>query len=145
MEMSMKKIIRSSLASMLLIMGVTLVPLAASVGAVNVFEKGCPGGSAPTASGADGSSSGGATICGATSKDKAQDIVKTVINSILLILGMIAVVMIVIGGIRYTTSNGDASNVKAAKDTILYAVVGLVVALLAYAIVNFVLGRFSTT
>jgi hypothetical protein len=50
--------------------------------------------------------------------------------------------MIIYGGIRYTTSAGDSSHVKAAKDTILYAVVGLVVAILAYAIVNFVVGAF---
>jgi ABC-type Na+ efflux pump permease subunit len=51
--------------------------------------------------------------------------------------------MIVVGGIRYTTSNGNASQVKEAKDTILYAVVGLVVAIMSFSIVNFVLGRFS--
>lgn len=66
------------------------------------------------------------------------NLIKTIVNALLYILGAIAVIMIVIGGIRYTTSNGDASSVKAAKDTILYAVIGLVVALLAYAIVNFV-------
>jgi hypothetical protein len=47
--------------------------------------------------------------------------------------------MIIVGGIRYTTSNGDSGRIKAAKDTITYAVVGLVVAILAYAIVNFVI------
>jgi multisubunit Na+/H+ antiporter MnhB subunit len=60
----------------------------------------------------------------------------------LFILGAIAVIMIVIGGIRYTTSNGDSGSIKSAKDTILYAVVGLVVAMLAYAIVNFVVQSF---
>ena len=69
--------------------------------------------------------------------------IKTVINILLYILGAIAVVMIVIGGIRYTTSNGDSSNMTSAKNTILYAVVGLVVALMAYAIVNFVIDSFS--
>ncbi|MBP7760285.1 hypothetical protein KA093_00650 [Candidatus Saccharibacteria bacterium] len=64
--------------------------------------------------------------------------VKSIINLLLYILGAIAVLMIVIGGIRYTTSGGDQSGVKGAKDTILYAVIGLVVAMMAYAIVNFV-------
>ncbi|MFZ1812055.1 MAG: pilin [Candidatus Saccharimonadales bacterium] len=64
--------------------------------------------------------------------------VKSIINVLLYVLGAIAVLMIVIGGIRYTTSGGDQSGVKGAKDTILYAVVGLVVAMMAYAIVNFV-------
>ena len=68
--------------------------------------------------------------------------IKTVVNILLFLLGAVAVVMIVIGGVRYTTANGDSSNIKAAKDTILYAVIGLIVASMAYAIVNFVVGAF---
>lgn len=66
----------------------------------------------------------------------------TVVNVILYVLGAASVIMIVIGGFRYVVSQGDASAIKGAKDTILYAVVGLVVAILAYAIVNFVLNAF---
>ncbi len=80
-------------------------------------------------------------VCNSTG-DQADVLIKNVINGILFVLGMIAVIMIVIGGIRYTTSNGDSGQVKSAKDTILYAVVGLVVAILAFAIVNFVVGLF---
>lgn len=72
-----------------------------------------------------------------------QDNIKTIVNILLFILGAIAVIMIIVGGIRYTTSNGEASSIKAAKDTILYSVIGLIVAILAYAIVNFVLGAFN--
>jgi hypothetical protein len=68
--------------------------------------------------------------------------IKTVTNILLFVLGAIAVIMIIIGGIRYTTSNGDSSQITSAKNTILYAVVGLVVALLAYAIVNFIVDTF---
>jgi hypothetical protein len=50
--------------------------------------------------------------------------------------------MLIVGGLRYVLSGGDPKNTQAAKDTILYAVVGIVVALLAYAIANFVLGQF---
>jgi len=71
------------------------------------------------------------------------DRIKTIVNILLYLLGAIAVVMIVIGGIRYATSNGDASAVTSAKNTILYAVIGLVVAILAYAIVNFVIKAFK--
>ena len=70
----------------------------------------------------------------------ASSIIKTIVNALLFILGAIAVIMIVIGGIKYTTSNGDASAV--AKNTILYAVIGLLVAISAYAIVNFVVAKF---
>ena len=54
------------------------------------------------------------------------------------VLGLLAVIVIIYGGFMYTTSAGDASKIKKAKDTIMYGVVGLVIALLAYAIVNFV-------
>ena len=67
----------------------------------------------------------------------------TVVNVLLFIIGAIAVIMLVIGGMRYTLSGGDANSVKAAKDTILYAVIGIVVAILAYAIVNWVVGDFA--
>ena len=67
----------------------------------------------------------------------------TIVNVLLFLIGAISVIMIIYGGIRYTTSGGDAKNVTAAKDTILYAVVGLVVAILAYAIVNFVITRLT--
>lgn len=70
---------------------------------------------------------------------KLEDQIKNITNVLLFILGAIAVVMIIIGGIRYATSNGDSSQTKAAKDTIMYAVIGLVVAVVAYAIVRFVL------
>jgi hypothetical protein len=68
---------------------------------------------------------------------------KTIVNTLLYVLGAIAVVMIIFAGITYVTSGGDAAAVTKAKNTILYSVVGLVVAVLAYAIVNFVLGIFK--
>lgn len=73
-----------------------------------------------------------------------KTLIKTVVNILLFVLGAIAVIMIIIGGVRYTTSNGDSGAIKSAKDTILYAVIGLVVAILAYAIVNFVLSAFKS-
>ena len=78
---------------------------------------------------------------------KAQDISKdntitNIVNMLLYLLGAIAVIAIIAGGIRYTTANGDASQTKLAKDTILYAVVGLIVAIMAWGIVNFVVSRF---
>lgn len=63
---------------------------------------------------------------------------KTISDLLLFIIGAVAVIMIIIGGIRYITSNGDQAQVTGAKNTIMYAVIGIVVALLAYAIVNFV-------
>ena len=97
--------------------------------------------------------SGSATDCikggvgkvgGEENKTPLEDNIRWITNLLLFVLGAIAVIMIIIGGIRYTTSNGDSAQTKAAKDTILYAVVGLVVAILAYAIVNFVINAFSS-
>ena len=68
-----------------------------------------------------------------------MDTLQVIINVIIGVVGFIAVVMIIIGGISYTTSAGDAGRVKKAKDTIMYGIIGLVIALLAFAIVNFVL------
>lgn len=65
-------------------------------------------------------------------------------NVLLFIIGAISVIMLIIGGIRYVVSGGDSGAVTAAKNTILYAVIGIVVALLAYALVNFVIGSFAT-
>lgn len=81
------------------------------------------------------------TICSGSNGSGVFGIIKQVINVMLIVGGVIAVIMIIIGGIRYMTSNGEQSNVKAAKDTILYAVIGLVVSVLAFSIVNFVIGK----
>lgn len=71
--------------------------------------------------------------------DSLMTRVTKVINVVLGALGIIAVVVIIIGAISFITSQGDSSKVTKARNTILYGIVGLVIALLAYAIVNFVL------
>ena len=78
-----------------------------------------------------------------SSTDKANNRVWRALSLAFVILAGIAVIMIVIGGLRYTLSNGDAGRVKSAKDTILYSVIGLVVALLATAIVALVNNFFG--
>jgi hypothetical protein len=67
----------------------------------------------------------------------------TLSNVMLFVVGAISVVMVIIGGLRYVISGGNNTNVTAAKNTILYAVVGLVISIMAYAIVNFIIGSFS--
>jgi lysylphosphatidylglycerol synthetase-like protein (DUF2156 family) len=61
------------------------------------------------------------------------------INIISLVVGVIAVIMLFVGGLKYITSTGDAAKVTSAKDTILYAIIGLVVVALAQVIVRFTL------
>lgn len=61
-----------------------------------------------------------------------------VANILVFLVGSVSVIMIIIGGLRYVTSNGDSKQTESAKNTVLYAVIGLIVAIVAYAIVNFV-------
>jgi hypothetical protein len=85
----------------------------------------------------------------AKGEDQATDlfgnngIFQTITNVLLFIIGAISVIMLIIGGVRYVVSGGDQAAVTAAKNTILYAVVGIVVAILAYALVNFVITSFT--
>lgn len=64
---------------------------------------------------------------------------KKITNTILYIVGIVAVIMLIIGGIKYVISGGDSKKVTDAKNTVLYAIIGLVIAFLAFAIVNFVI------
>jgi len=63
-------------------------------------------------------------------------------NILLFLMGSVSVIMIIIGGFRYVTSQGDQTQMQSAKNTILYAVIGLIVAIAAYAIVSFVVTQF---
>jgi len=69
----------------------------------------------------------------------AGGIITTISNTLLFVAGALSVIMIVVGGLRYVVSGGNSTAVTAAKNTILYAIVGLVIAMLAFAAINFVL------
>jgi uncharacterized membrane protein YidH (DUF202 family) len=64
-----------------------------------------------------------------------------IIGGVFIALGGVAVLFLVVGAFRYIISNGDQAQIQRAKNTILYSVVGIVVSLLAFTIVQFVLGR----
>jgi hypothetical protein len=68
-----------------------------------------------------------------------------IINGVIGALGIVAVIVIIMGGVSYMTSAGDSSKVKKAKDTILYGVIGLIIVMLSFAIVNWVIGVGNTT
>lgn len=78
-----------------------------------------------------------------TENANTDNFVKTLVNVLLYVIGAIAIVMIIIGGLLYVTSSGDSGNITKAKNTIVYSVVGLVVAILAYAIINWVVLLFE--
>lgn len=71
--------------------------------------------------------------------DTFSTAIASIIKGIILVLGFVAVIYIVIGGVGYMTSSGDSNKLKKAKDTILYAVIGLIICALSFAIVQFVL------
>ena len=68
-----------------------------------------------------------------------------IVNLLSVIVGVIAVIMIIFGGFRYITSGGDSGNVSTAKNTLIYAIVGLVIVALAQFIVHFVLNNVNVS
>ena len=74
---------------------------------------------------------------------QVNGIIKTIVEVLLTAVGAISIIMIVIGGILFALSSGDAQKAAKARSTVLYAVVGLAVSLFASAIVNFVFNRFN--
>lgn len=111
---------------------------------------------APAAHAADCNTNGGSDLSISSGVDCAkgkdqptqlfgtEGIFTTVTNVLLFLIGAVSVIMLIIGGIRYTVSNGDQGAVTSAKNTILYAIIGLVVAILAYAAVSFVTQQFAS-
>ena len=73
--------------------------------------------------------------------DGKDGLIKTVVNVLLWAVGILSVIMIIFSGFRYITSAGDASKTKSARSTLIYSVVGLIVAIMAWAIVNMVINR----
>lgn len=131
------KRIKQVILTLALLAGATsvLVP-SATAGAINVFD---PSATNSACSSANASSA----VCQAGKKDNVKTYVQKIVNILLYILGIVSVIVIIIGGFMYVLSNGDSGAVTKAKNTLLYAVIGLVVAILAYAIVNFVVGAIK--
>ena len=127
----MKKVICTTL----LILGL-VAAMPASAGAVNVFQA------CGKVNGVNGANT---VVCqdvkNSSGKNPIIDTLKVVLNILALIIGIAAVVTIIIGGIKFILSNGDPSGVKSARETIIYALVGAVVAVFARAIVAFVLNK----
>lgn len=87
-----------------------------------------------------------AAICEANQADQGDllgpnGLITNVAQAFVYIAGILAVILIAIGGIRYATSGGDPGQTKAAKETIIYAIIGLIVAIFAQGLVAFVLSR----
>lgn len=132
----MKKI-KTYLLGLVLALGLAS-PLVLSAPAVAQFEVDC-GSIADCADGGAGATDPDGAASGDDAEDRVNEIIETVINVFSIVVGVVSVIMIIIGGLKYITSGGDSGNVTGAKNTILYAIIGLVVVALAQIIVRFVL------
>jgi len=126
---SLKKIALATLATFALVFGVAMVP-ALSASAQSNIETGICGGVTAT----------GAEDCKDADGTGLQGLVKNILNILSWVIGVVSVIMIIIGGFRYIISSGDSGQITSAKNTILYAIVGLVIVLFAQLIVRFVIG-----
>jgi len=132
--MKIKSIIAAASTAALLAFGLAL-PIAAVAGNAA---------SAVDCTGIDCAAQGaGNAVTGSSKTSDLTAVIKLVVNIMLFIIGAVAVIMIVVGGIKYTVSNGNPEQIKNAKNTIMYAIVGIVLAILAYAIVNFVITQLT--
>lgn len=136
MKKNIKQLLLGAFAVPVMVLGASLVLSPAPANAA--FDKGLQDG-ATSAQGKD-QQGDAATLFG---EGGQGGIFRTITNVLLFLIGAISVIMLIVGGIRYVVSGGDSSAVQNAKNTILYAIVGVVVAILAYAVVNFVIGSFA--
>ena len=128
---SIKQIATATLATLALVLGVSLVPsLAGTANAQSNLENGVCSGVQAT----------GASDCKDANGEGLKGLVKNILNILSWIIGVVSVVMIIVGGFRYIISSGDSGQIQSAKNTILYAVVGLIIVLFAQLIVRFVIG-----
>jgi len=124
-------------ALILTTLSLSLTLLATPVFAVTAKESVCEGVNSAV-------STNGSTDCSDNSGGPNIDsIIKTVVNLLSLVVGIAAVIMVIIGGLKYILSSGDSANVSSAKNTILYAIIGLVIVALAQIIVRFVIKKVS--
>lgn len=102
-----------------------------------VFVGGAPAQAADFLKNCTGSSA----VC-ENKDDDAQSMVLNVIDILLYIVGALSVIVIIYGGIKYVTSTGDEAGIKSAKNAILYAVIGLILAIMSFGLVKYVGSQF---
>lgn len=122
--------------SALFMFAVPLVAVGSVSAGTNIKEGLCEGANLDLTS---PSTTGSRANCDPGAEGNLQGLINRIINIISVIVGVIAVIMIIFGGFRYITSGGNDASVAAAKNTILYALIGLIIVALAQVIVKFVL------
>lgn len=112
------------------IFGFAVIAPATSVGAIeDPLAAACNSGTAET-------------VCANRDEQNVESLIGVLVNTLLLIVGILSVVMVIVSGIFYVISTGDAGKVAKAKNTLMYSIVGLVIAFIAFALVNWVLKLF---
>lgn len=138
----MFKRFRKNIVAAVAVLGLSLAPVVALTASVsaqgNTIQENLKCGTTLSTS-----SSSGCNVDGGT--EKVNSLITQIVNIFSLVVGIISVIMIIYGGFRYVTSGGDSSNVSNAKNTIIYAIIGLVVVALAQFIVQFVLDKVTTS
>lgn len=132
MKNTIRKISQGLLLVPILALGLSLVVPAVAPVAVNAANS-------TIANGANSAKGDGQQ----SNLDGNTGVFKTISDVMLYIIGAISVIMLIIGGIRYVVSGGEQAAVTSAKNTILYSIVGIIVAIVAYAVVNFVITSFA--
>jgi hypothetical protein len=131
-------------ASLLVMSAPALVPVAVAADAAD--SNGCGTNTANQAAQGASEASGNDVNCNDNSAGDASSLTslaKNIVNIFSIIVGAVAVIMIIYGGFRYITSGGDSNSVGSAKNTLIYAIVGLIIVALAQIIVRFVLTQSS--
>lgn len=128
----MKKIQTFIAAFILVVIGAFSVVPVSTVGAAGAIDSAC----------ANNNVNSDNAVCTRNGTTSTSSFVGALVNTLLFVVGALSVIMIIVGGLLFVTSQGDSGGITRAKNTLLYAVIGLVVAILAYAIVNWILHLF---
>lgn len=134
--------------AMVMAVGAPVAVTAGAFAATNGIQDALCNGVSTATGGTSGSglATGGSAGCtsGSDATTKVADIARFVINILSIVVGVVAVIMIIIGGFKYVTSGGDSGKVGGAKNTIIYAIIGLILVALAQVIVNIVLKQSTS-
>lgn len=129
----MKRIVLIALALFSFAAGVFATQLSQPVYAASAQNEVCNGVGAAT----------GGSGCGSTGPT-VQGVLRMVAYTLSAIAGIVAVIMLIVAGLQYVTSNGDSGKIQSAKNALTYAIVGIVVVAASQAIVRFVIGKVNT-
>lgn len=138
-----KKFIVIGIAGLSMLAPGLLVPALGGVASAGIQGSICEGTNVANDSGANSAS------CGSNKngdpKQGLQNLAKTITNAFSVVIGAAAVIMILFGGFRYITSGGDSGRVGSAKNTLIYAIVGLIIVALAQVIVHYVIVQSASS